>query len=58
MEMKIHPSLKAMHNEKSVSVSISSHFLLCQIQATIPQDQNSNRATGQDGIVLDKNSKL
>lgn len=58
MEMKRHPRLKVMYNEKAVSVSISSHFLLCQMQATILQDQNSNRATGQDRIVLDKNSEL
>lgn len=58
MEMKRHSRLKVMYNEEAVSVSISSYFLLCQMQATIPQGQNSNRATGQDGIVLDKNSKL
>lgn len=58
MEMKRHSRLKVMYNEKAVLVSISSHFLLCQMQATILQDQNSNRATGQDGIVLDKNSEL
>lgn len=50
--MKRHPSLI----EKAVLVSVSSHFLLCQMQATIPQDQKSNRATGQDEIVLDKTS--
>lgn len=58
MEMKRHSRLKVMYNEKAVLVSISSHFLLCQMQATILQDQNSNTATGQDGIVLDKNSEL
>lgn len=58
MEMKRHPRLKVMYNEKAVSVSVSSHFLLCQMQATILQDQNSNRATGQHGILWDKASEL
>lgn len=43
-----------MYNEKAGLVSVSSQFLLCQMQATILQDQKSNRATGQDGIVLNK----
>lgn len=47
-----------MHNEEAVSVSISSYFLLCQMQATILQGQNINRATSQDRIVLDKNSEF
>lgn len=36
----------------------SSHFMLCQMQDKILQNQNSSRATGQDGRVLAKNYEL